>query len=291
MFQYRSYPIYVVYSLNRQKTVEPLWTRHSNEMQRARRSAAEGLKRMDIGRFKRQLDVAVQSEKLIYATWDWELIEDLDSKYAAEIKAYELKIRSLLDNISATRVGSILLRHIQRNPTNAKIWIIPANWTDLLAKTRQYSEIEGGGIRIHFNPVSFGTDAEATLIHELVHAKRYAFNEYHPQQFMDKEVNGEFHNSSEEFLATQVENIHISSRKLSSKYHSYHGPPRDKRQMYKFFGERPDFPIALKYFVDKDTMIKEMAGLKNPDYNPFRDLDQLRRAAGIDYQFMRSDWK
>jgi hypothetical protein len=92
-------------------------------------------------------------------------------------------------------------------------------------------------------------------------------------------------------LATQVENIHVASRKLSSQYNSYYGPPRDKRAMYKFFSERPDFPIAIKYFIDTDPMIKEMAGLKNPEYNPFRDLEQLRKSAGIDPQFMRSDWK
>ena len=38
-------------------------------------------------------------------------------------------------------------------------------------------------------------------------------------------------------------------------------------------------------------MIKEMSKLMNPEYNPFRDLEQLRKAAGIDPQFMNSFWK
>lgn len=291
MFQFRNYPIYVIYSLNRQKTVDPIWAEHSKEMQRARGSAVEGLKKLDIGRFLRQGAVALQSERMVYATWDWQLIEDLDSKYATEIRAYESTIRRLLDNIAATRVGGILLKSILASPPNAKIFIIPANWDTILAKTQIYSELEGGGIRIHFNPTKFGRDAEATLIHELVHAKRYAYSQYRPQQFLDKDVNGEFHNSSEEFLATQVENIHVSSRRLSSQFNSYHGPARSKRAMYQFFGERPDFPIAIKHFIDTDPMIKEMAGLKNPEYNPFRDLEQLRKANGIDPQFMTSFWK
>ena len=291
MFQFRAFPIYVVYSLNRQKAVEPLWGEYSRNEQRARRSAAEGLRSLDLDRFLRQASVAFQNERQIYATWDWQLIEDLDSKYAGEIRRYEDSVRGILTNIAATRVGSILLKTLQRNPTNAKIWIIPANWDNPTAKTLQYSEVEGGGIRIHFNPTAFGHDAEPTLVHELVHAKRYAWNEFSSNKFDDRGVNEEFRSSSEEFIATQVENIYIASRKLSNKYSSYYGPPRDKREMYRFFSERPDLPIAVKYFLDKDKMVKEMAGLKNPEYNPFRDLDQIRRAAGIDPQFMRSMWK
>jgi hypothetical protein len=291
MFQFGSFPIYVVYSLNRQKAVEPLWGEYSRNEQQARKSAAAGLLKLDIDRFLRQSSVASQNEKLIYATWDWQLMEDLDSKFAGEIKRYEHSIRRILTNISATRVGSILLNSFRTNPSNEKVWIIPANWTDPTAKTLRFSVAQGGGIRIHFNPTAFGRDAEPTLVHELVHAKRYVHNQFNSQEFDDKEVNQEFRSSSEEFLATQVENIYIASRKLSPKYSSYYGPPRDKRTMYNFFAERPDFPIAIKYFVDKDPMVKQMAGLKNPEYNPFRDLEQIRRAAGIQPHLMRSNWK
>ena len=291
MFQFGTFPIYVVYSLNRQKTVEPLWDQYYRQEKRAKESAFEGLKKLDVDRVLRQLSVAAQRERQIYATWDWQLVEDLDSKYAREIRMYEQSIRSLLHNISATRVGAILLKSIQNNPTNQRIWIIPANWDTPTAKTLKYSEIEGGGIRIHFNPTVFGRDAEATLVHEMVHAKRYAWNEFNSQKFDDKQVNEEFRSSSEEFVATQVENIHVSSRKLSTQFNSYYGPPRDKRAMYKFFSERPDLVIAIKYFVDKDPMIKEMSKLMNPEYNPFRDLEQLRKAGGIDLQFMNSFWK
>jgi hypothetical protein len=291
MFQFGAYPIYVIYSLNRQKAVEPLWNTYSGNEQRARKSAAEGLRTLDMGRVIRQLSVAAENEKLIYATWDWQLIEDIDSKYAHEIRAYENAIRRILTNIAATRVGTILLNTIRANPTQAKIWIIPANWTDPTAKTLQYTEAQGGGIRIQFNPTAFGRDAEPTLVHELVHAKRYAWNEFNSQPFEDREVNQEFRSSSEEFVATQVENIYIASRKLSAKYNSYYGAPRDKRAMYAFFAERPDFPIALKYFLERDQMVKQMAGLKNPEYNPFRDLEQIRKAAGIQPHLMRSMWK
>ena len=124
MFQFQGFPIYVVYSLNRQKTVEPLWKEHAGEMERARKSAQEGLRTGNRERFERQMEVALKSEKLIYATWDWELIEDLGSKYAGEIRSDEQQIRQLLSNIAATRVGKILLRAIQKSTT--KIWIIPA---------------------------------------------------------------------------------------------------------------------------------------------------------------------
>jgi len=291
MFQFGTYPIYVVYSLHRQKTVEPLWNQYSNEMERAKKSAQEGLKTLNIGRFQRQMEMARQSEKLIYATWDWELVEDLGSKYAAEIRAYDQQIKQLLTNIAATRVGSILLKTIQKCPPNTKIWIFPANWDQPLSKTRQYSEIEGGGIRIPFTPRAWGREAEGTLVHELVHAKRFAFNQYKPQPFLAKEANLEFRGSGEEFLATQIENIHVSSRKLSPKFSSYDGPDRDKKTMYKFFAEYPDFVVAIKHFIDTDPMVKEMVGLKNPEYNPFRDLEQIRVATGIDPQFMRSSWK
>ncbi len=291
MFQFGSFPIYVVYSLNRQKKVEKHWEDAYRDKTNAEKSAMEGLRKLDFGRFFRQISQAGHHERMIYATWDWQLVEDLESKYAGEINAYENKIRGLLNNIAATRVGKVVLKHIRMNPTNAKIWIIPANWDGPTAKTMKYSELEGGGIRIPFNPTAFGQDAEATLIHELVHAKRYAYDKMMHQPFDDNDINQEFRSSSEEFLATQVENIHVSSRKLSSKFSSYWGPSRTKREMYKFFSDRPEAVIALKYFIDKDPMIKEMVGLRNPDYNPFRDLEQLRRAAGIDPQFMRSFWK
>lgn len=290
MFQFHGYPIYVVYSLNRQKSVEPLWKQHSNEMERAKKSAQEGLKTMNIGRFQRQMEVARKSEKLIYATWDWELIEDLDSKYSAEIRAYEQQIKQLLTNIAATRVGAILLKTIQKSPPNTKIWIIPANWDQPTAKTRQYSEIEGGGIRIPFKPSAWGRAAEQTLVHELVHAKRFAFNQYNAQPFRLEDPGIEFVNS-EEFLATQIENIQVASRKISSKYDSYHGPDRDKRAMYKFFSEYADFPRGIKHFIDTDPMVKEMAGLMSPEYNPFRDLEQIKKAGYVGEGEMLSDWK
>ena len=290
MFQLPGYPIHVVYSLNRQKAVEPLWKQHAAESDRARNSAAEGLKTMNIGRFKRQMEAALKSDNLIYATWDWELVEDLETKYACEIRAYDQKIKQLLTNIAATRVGKILLNAIQKSPPNTAIWIIPANWSQPTAKTRQYSELEGGGIRIPFNPSAWGRAAEQTLVHELVHAKRFALSEYNAQPFRLDDPGREFVNS-EEFLATQIENIQVSSRKISSKYDSYHGPDRDKRAMYKFFSEYADFPRALKHFIDTDPMVKEMVGLKNPEYNPFRDLEQIKKAGYLMAHEMVSDWK
>ncbi|HQU91815.1 MAG TPA: hypothetical protein PLK77_05930 [Pyrinomonadaceae bacterium] len=290
MFQFQAYPIYVVYSLNRQKTVEPLWRQYSNEMRRAKNSAEEGRKTGNMDRFHRQTEVARQSENLIYATWDWELIEDLDSKYGGEIRAYEQTIRLLLMNIAATRVGSILLNTIKKSPPNTKIWIIPANWDAPTATTRQYSDIEGGGIRIFFKPSAWGRAAEQTLVHELVHAKRLAFNQYNAQPFRMDDPGIEFVNS-EEFLATQIENIQGASRKISSKYHSYHGPDRDKSEMYKFFSEYADFPRGIKHFIDTDPMVKEMAGLMNPEYNPFRDLEQIKKAGYVGEGEMISDWK
>src|SRR5690606_12596955 len=86
MFQFGGYPIYVVYSLNRQKAVEPIWRQHSREMARARASAVEGLKALNTDRFRRQAFLAAQSERMIYATWDWQLVEDLESKYSTEIR-------------------------------------------------------------------------------------------------------------------------------------------------------------------------------------------------------------
>ena len=44
------------------------------------------------------------------------------------------------------------------------------------------------------------------------------------------------------------------------------------------------------YPIDTDPMVKEMAGLKNPDYNPFRDLDDIKRAGYVQPHEMVSDW-
>jgi NleD-like pathogen effector protein (putative zinc metallopeptidase) len=290
MFQFMNYPIHVVYSLHRQQAVDPIANEASRDMLRARESAVEGLRKLDLGRLQRQVGQYFEKSALYDATHDWSLMEDITPKYSGEIKAYEDQVRRLLGNINGTTIGQTLLRYIQNSPGKSKVWIVPANWTVPKAITYGYN-FEGEGIRIHINPKSFGAEAEDTLFHELVHAKRYAWNEYYRNTFDSAEINGDFSSSSEEFLATQLENVYHSTRGFSDSYSGYNGGSKKKKEMYSYLAENVDLTIALKYFLDNDAFVKEVAEYKRAEYNPFRDFEQIRKAAGIDPGFMKSYWK
>ncbi|MEP6847974.1 MAG: M91 family zinc metallopeptidase [Acidobacteriota bacterium] len=290
MFQFSNYPIYVVYSLHRQQAVDPIARQYGREMKQAGDSAVAGVKARDFDRFQRQIAVYREKRALIYATSDWELIEDIGSKYTGEIRDYENRIRHILTTISHTSVGQMLLRHISHSPSNSKIWIVPATWTNLLAKTEQMMDEEGGGIRIRINPAPLGADAEETLFHELVHAKRYAWNQFHHHSFEGKEINSDFNGSSEEFIATQLENVYHASRGFSDKYSAYLGSSLRKDAMYQYIAENYELTQALKYFLDNDLLVKEAASLKQPEYNPFRDIAAIQKAAHIGDEYMKTQW-
>jgi len=177
------------------------------------------------------------------------------------------------------------------NPAQ-KVWIIPADWDKTIAVTEPpKTEAQGGGIGIFFNPKAFrkvtvsphatADEVEDTLFHELVHAMRFSQNRF----FRKSMTNRDFGNS-EEFIATQFENVYHSSRRKSDLYGSYYGEYKRKKEMYQYLIEDAELVMALKFFLQTESLAKMVAHLQQPDYNPFRDFNEIEarslRHFGID---------
>jgi len=281
LIQFQNYPIYILYSLHRQQAVEPLSNEYWGTRLRARDSAIEGLKKLDLGRFLRQMQVYVENDKLVAAAKQWQLIEDLDPKYRREIDEYENEVKRVLTTISHTSIGSLVLNAISRA---TKVWIIPALWTTPKAITDQTTVAEGGGIRIQFNPKPFRQTTEAptvvadgredTLLHELVHAMRFSTS-----RFLRKPILGARQANfpdSEEFIATQIQNVYRGSRKMNDLYDPYKGEVyMRKDKMYQWLAEDAELVMFLKYFLDNEPVGKSSVALKQPEYNPFRDYNEI----------------
>jgi len=240
-----------------------------------------GLKKLDVGRFIRQMQVYGENDRLVAAAKQWQLIEDLNPKYRREIDDYEDEVKRVLTTISHTSIGAMVLNAI--NPAS-KVWIIPALWTTPKAITDQTTVAEGGGIRIQFNPKPFRRTTEAptvvadgredTLLHELVHAMRFSTN-----RFFRKPIYGARQANfpdSEEFIATQIQNIYRGSRKMNDLYDPYKGEVyMRKSKMYEWLAEDAELVMFLKYFLDTEPVAKSSIALKQPEYNPFRDYNEI----------------
>lgn len=288
MLRFQRFPIYVIYSRHRQQAVDPLWKQYYQQRQAAREKAVQQLLRMNLGEMRRYLEIAQQKDDLISAAIQWQLIEDLDPKYRAEIRSYEATIERILSTISHTSIGSSLLSMIRGD---AKVFVIPADWDNPTAVTETRSEAEGGGIRIAFSPSAFRSvivaphktadEAEDTLFHELVHAMRMSNGRYGGRVL----INSDFRNT-EEFIATQLENVFHAARRSSDIYSAYYGGYRRKEAMYQYLVEDAELVMALKFFLRSEPLCGIAAGLHQPAYNPFRDFAEIERRSlkhyGID---------
>jgi hypothetical protein len=257
-------------------------------MQAAKGRAVEHFIKLDFKKLRRDLEVAGEKDGLIDAAMQWQLMDDLEPKYKKEIQDYESTIERTLTTISHTSIGRMLLDLI--NPQQ-KVWIIPADWENSIATTEVKTEAQGGGIRISFNPKAFrrvtvsphatANEVEDTLFHELVHAMRFSQN-----RFFRKSVTNRDFRDSEEFIATQFENIYHSSRRESDLYGSYYGSYMRKEEMYQYLVEDAELVMALKFFLKTEILAQTAAKLQQPDYNPFRDFDKIEarslRHFGID---------
>ncbi|HYJ90418.1 MAG TPA: M91 family zinc metallopeptidase, partial [Pyrinomonadaceae bacterium] len=225
----------------------------------------------------RALDHADEKDALIDAAIEWQLMEDLEPKYKKEIKDYETTIERTLNRISVDPFGRMLLSQI--NPS-AKVWIIPADWTKPTATTECVTERQGGGIRIHFNPKAFkritispratANEVEDTLFHELVHAMRMS-----AQRFARKPLENTDFGNSEEFIATQLENVYHSIRRESALYSTYNGAYLTQNDMYIYLIADPQLVSALKFFLDTEPLAQNAATFRGPAYNPFRDFKEI----------------
>lgn len=280
MLQFQKFPIYILYSLHRQKAVDPLWSQYYSEMKRAQDNAKDQLQKHHLEAMKRFQQIAQQKDDQISAIMQWQLIEDLDPKYRKEIHDYESTVDHILRIISHTSIGNKLLGMLKPDP---KIFIIPATWEEPTAQTLLKTEAEGGGIRIYFKPTAFrhvfvagrppADEAEDTLFHELVHAMRLSQNRKSKRSLLNKD----FNNSLEEFVATQFENIFHAARRRSDIYSTYLAGYRNKEDMYNYLIEDAELVMALKHVLQYEPLAAAAAVLQQPEYNPFRDFNEIEQ--------------
>ena len=278
MLQFENYPIYIVYSLHRQKAVRPQWDQFLAQRDAAKDRAYDHLAREEFPKVRRDLEVFREKDRMIDAVFQWEVVDDLETKYKTEIAAYQNTIKNVLTTISRTSIGKALLDLFS---SQTKTWIIPANWEVSTAVTERATEEQGGGVRVKFNPEAFrnvyvgprsvGSAVEDVLFHELVHAMRFSQNRFFPRHLMK----WEFNHNSEEFIAEQLANVYHSSRGESDFYGAYRGPDKRKKEMYQYLVEDGELVMALKFFLKTEPLAKFAANLKQPDYNPFRDYNEI----------------
>jgi hypothetical protein len=273
MIDFQNFPITIVYSLHRQQTITPLWNQFYAELKGARRNALRNLLHLNIEGAKRSFDTIVEKENMIAAAMQWQLIEDLEYKYKTEIREYEKTMERTLITISKTSIGKKLLNLL--NPAE-KVWIIPPDWDEATATTDRLPDAAGGQVVIKFDPKSWRKtrtkpdQVEDTVVHELVHALRISW-----KRFLHKRIGGSDFGSSEEFIATQIENIYRSSRGTNKNYSAYRGDSRNKKDMYQYLVEHAELIMALKFFLKDEPLAQYATNLNQPDYNPFRDFKEL----------------
>ncbi|HYJ90022.1 MAG TPA: hypothetical protein VEV84_01825 [Pyrinomonadaceae bacterium] len=265
MFQYLSFPIYVVYSMH--------WQEETGKM--AQQFFAAGDRHMydwfsDYSQAKTE-DIGVGSALM-------EIVEDSAPAYFQEAKDYENAIKQSLDKIFSTTIGKWLFTML--NP-DVKVFILPNPY--LKGQTAMTSRVltakQGGGIRISFNPKPWGNMADDALIHELTHALRRGTNRY---TLVAGLPIGDFP-SSEEFFAVQISNIYRSSLRKTGLYEEYYSgtASSDMGSIYSDFADTPASIVVLKYFLDFEPLARHLALLPigKPSYNPFRDFPILERKA------------
>ncbi len=284
MFRFNSYEIYVIYSRNRQKRVEPFQRAAAQDLELHRRR----LKNMSLGEFGRSSSLQTiagigREEGLLAAAYQWDLIEDLTPTHKLEIQNYEHQVKRSLTEISHTRIGRLLLNSINRQE---KVYIIPLYDYDTqhsAITTSNYSEAEGGGIRIAYNPGEFSkawrggvvSDLRGSVLcHELVHASHKSYK----REYRDLLSGGSFPNIAE-FFASQIQNIYTSETGESKFYNLYYSLYAPKEVVYRVLTKDRQLILALRNLLRTEPLAQEAAKLTKPDYNPFRDYKELEEAS------------
>lgn len=261
MFKFKFYPIYIIYSRNRQRMVEPI-----------QRQAKDDLDTQE--RITKNIFKAAKVRGLLSATYEWDILEDLPI-YKNEIENYEAQLFLILHVINGTEIGRLLLNSLNKRE---KVFIIPLYEyfiKHFSITTGPYSVDEGGGVRIQFSPNEFNRAyrggkvddlRSSILFHELVHASRKS-----NYRFSRTPLEGDFPDT-EEFLATQLQNVFTSTTGESDYYSLYDGNFKKKEDMYQLISDTPQYLSAIKHFLATEPLAYLASQLKAPEFNPFRDF-------------------
>lgn len=226
----------------------------------------------------------VRSNKLDYVN---------DDRPAATL--YESRVQMVLAEIKATAVGKLVLGCL---PASVPVWIIRydslAQPTGQGAITSQMSSDHTKGVKIQYSPEMWlpgsngrqypGYRPDETLLHELVHATRFARLGFDAMNYAPLRDNDDH----EEFLAVQVTNVYRSEKKARKFNYNYRSSKTGSKSEveYALYAYEP-FLRAIEGFL-ADPMVKSMARI-GVEFNPFRDLGRLQQMRAQDLQRGRTD--
>jgi hypothetical protein len=217
----------------------------------------------------------------------YETIEDKNPPPNAV--AYEKGVIEALQVIATTQIGRLLLGSLDQN---IRYWIIPLDAEGLAtckcgAFTFPGAPKEGGGIRVYYNPTDFNSpsrrwiSADDVLFHELVHAYRMGRWGYQAVNAARPMAN---YQDSEEFVATQMQNVYLGARGSDHYYGSYPTMKRtSKDSAYQAIARDREALGEFNYYVNTDSLMATVAGWMTPatSFNPFRDRGVLGRIGGM----------
>lgn len=205
----------------------------------------------------------------------------IDLAPTAIARAFESEVVKHLDVIKSTPIGRVTLDSL--NPKE-KVWILPlsdeerkTDCNNCAAYVFPSPASEGGGIRLYYSPAETlkGTKWEITsddtFFHEIVHALRFGWSGSWEKAVW---VNG--YQDQEEFIATIMENMYISSSGKTRFYSRYLRPTMmSKEEAYNFYSQDVEVISWFKRCTFSDPFIWAMARRTDPPFNPWRDRSVL----------------
>lgn len=215
---------------------------------------------------------------------------DMMLDYSQASIQYEDRVCRVLAQVRTSTIGSLVMSSI--NP-KVKVWVVPYDSSDRAANacganTFGTVKVQGGDhVLISFSPEDWHPKgctldtADTVLFHELVHAYRYSWLGYHG---VNNKVLKDY-STTEEFLATHMHNIYRSLRG-ELWFHRTHSIPKFTHLdgMRNYFDTDQEARYALNFYLDTDTVTKQVANWKGPDFNPFRDHRLLRERLSREWQ-------
>lgn len=281
MRKFGDYPIYTLYSLRRQDAVRRIESQHYYAEKNHWQLALDRLLKGRLGDAAHMANLALADETQRQAANEmgdaWEVIEDVEPKYHAEIRHYEAAVAGVLADIAHNPIGRALLGFLRPEP---RVYIVPHSINPGTSTTNLYPASRGGGIHILYDPDVLkrvgapggGTeDARAeVLFHELVHAMRFSTGRYR-----DVAMGTRDYGRLEEFVATQFENVFRSTRRPGALLSTYNGDPVQAGDAYAVMGIDPEQVLILQMLLDHEPLARRVAQMPGTPYNPFRDIAKV----------------
>ncbi len=187
--------------------------------------------------------------------------------------AYETNVIKQLYIICSTTPGKMLLDSMNKKE---KVWIVYDEDGPGVASTTPspLKKEWGGGVRLYFDPTGFDPTnvwytPDDVLFHELIHAYRSG-NGQDNRRVMKE------YQTAEEFLAIHLQNVYMSYRGRKQYYFSHtNSRLASKDEIYKAIRTDNETLYTLRHYLEAEPLAKEVARLKDPDFNCWRDLGHL----------------